>query len=123
MFRFLNIKDEEINVFALTPGLVSISIKDPMEESIGFFTSLLYYPFIYLLKFLFSKTPKNGAQTSIYCAIEPTLQNSKDLYFQLQILLFFLNRNCAVCKSSPLSIDPEAAEQLWTISCQAVGLE
>jgi hypothetical protein len=59
-----------------------------MEESVGFFTSFLYYPFIFIIKFLFAKTPKNGAQTSIYCAIEPTLQNSKDLYFQLKKIPF-----------------------------------
>jgi hypothetical protein len=72
----------------------------------------LYYPFSFIIKFLFAKTPKNGAQTSVYCAIQPSLQTSKDIYF----------RNCAVCKSSPLSIDPISAEHLWTISSQAVGL-
>ena len=74
--------DEDINAFAVTPGLVSTSIKDPMEESVGLLTSFLYYPFIIILKFLCAKTPENGAQTSIYCAIEPKLQYSKDLYFQ-----------------------------------------
>lgn len=105
--------DPDINAFALTPGFVSTSIKDPMEESVGFFTSFLYYPFISIMKFLFAKTPENGAQTSIYCAIEPKLQYSKELYFQ----------NCAVCKSSSLSTDPIVAEQLWKLSCQAVGLD
>jgi hypothetical protein len=69
-------------VFALTPGLVSTTIKDPIEESIGLISSLFYYPLNGLMKFLFSKTPEKGAQTTIYCAIEPSLQKSKDLYFQ-----------------------------------------
>jgi hypothetical protein len=40
------------------------------------------------MKFLFCKTPKNGAQTSVYCAIEPTLEKSKDIYFQLVDFIF-----------------------------------
>ncbi|CAF1370029.1 unnamed protein product [Adineta steineri] len=104
--------NEDINSFSLTPGLVSTSIKDPMEESINFFTSIFYYPLFYLMKFLFSKTPQSGAQTSIYCTIQSHLQKSKDLYFE----------NCTAVKSSPLTMDPLLAEKLWTISCQAVGI-
>jgi hypothetical protein len=48
----------------------------------GFIPLLLYYPLNCLMKFLFSKTVEKGAQTSVYCAVEPSLQKSKDLYFQ-----------------------------------------
>ena len=118
-----------MNAFALTPGLVSTSIKDPMEESIGLFSSLLYYPFIYLIKFLFAKTAERGAQTSIFCAIQPDLEISKDIYFQSVLsvekrfdLNGFIFRNCSPCKSSPLSVDPVAVQQLWKISSQALRL-
>jgi hypothetical protein len=49
------------------------------------------------MQFLFSKTPKSGAQTSIYCASEPTLEKSKDVYFQLVKL--FLKRNTQMNES------------------------
>ncbi len=77
--------------------MVSTLIKDPIEESIGFFTALLYYPLKYIMQLLFSKTPKSGAQTSIYCASELTLEKSKDVYFQLVKL--FLKRNTQKNKS------------------------
>ncbi|CAF1468221.1 unnamed protein product [Adineta ricciae] len=104
--------DEHVNVFCLTPGFVSTSIKDPLEEKIGSLLSLIYYPIMCISKWVFAKTAQCGAQTSIYCAVEPSLDRSKSLYFQ----------NCAVCPSSPLSIDPESARKLWDLSCQAVGL-
>lgn len=127
--NFFLVSDEGVDVFALTPGIVATSIKDPIEESVGFFASILYYPLTYIFKFLLAKTPDKGAQTSIYCAIEPRLEKSKDLYFQYEKFLSssiyrrsFHFRNCSVCSSSPLSTDPVAAENLWTISTRAVGL-
>jgi len=83
--------------------LVSTLIKDPIEESIGFFMALLYYPLKYIMKFLFSKTPKSGAQTSIYCASEPTLEKSKDVYFQLVKIV--LNRNAQKNESDRIPRD------------------
>jgi hypothetical protein len=56
-----------------------------MEESIGLLTSLIYYPLMFIIKLIFSKTAKSGAQTIIFCATEPTLEKSKDIYFQLRI--------------------------------------
>ncbi|UJR11902.1 hypothetical protein I4U23_016080 [Adineta vaga] len=106
------LKDENMNVFCLTPGFVSTSMKDPMEEKIGFLLSILYYPIFCIFKWICAKTPQSGAQTTIYCAIEPNLEKSKDLYFQ----------NCSVCQPSSLSTDPIAAQKLWTMSCEAVGI-
>jgi len=53
-----------------------------MREAIGFGGFLIFYPLLYLLKIAFAKTPKTGARTTIYCAVEPTLQTSTDLYFK-----------------------------------------
>jgi hypothetical protein len=74
--------DQGVNVFSLTPGWVSTSIQDPIEHSIGALLSFIYRPFIAFLKFCLAKTPRKGAETIVYCAIEPTLQQSRDVYFQ-----------------------------------------
>jgi hypothetical protein len=74
--------DQGVNVFSLTPGWVSTTIQDPIEHSIGALLSFIYQPFTVFLKFCLTKTPRKGAETIVYCAIEPTLQQSRDVYFQ-----------------------------------------
>lgn len=53
-----------------------------MREALGFYGFLLSYPLLRLLKIAFAKTPKTGARTTIFCAVEPALENSLDLYFE-----------------------------------------
>ncbi|CAF1375945.1 unnamed protein product [Rotaria sordida] len=103
---------EGINAFALTPGWVSTSIQDPIGNALGIFSFIFYYPLDYCLRFVFAKTPKTGAQTIVYCAIESKLEQSQDLYFA----------NCAIAKTSSLATDQLLAERLWKASCEAVGL-
>lgn len=116
----------------MTPSLVSTSIQDPIEYSLGIFGLIFYYPLNYCLKFIFSKTPKVGAETVVYCAVESELEQSQDLYFECAqyLHLFFFHqtsctiffRNCAVNKTSSLAINEEYAEQLWKMSCEVLGL-
>ncbi|CAF3929986.1 unnamed protein product [Rotaria sp. Silwood1] len=105
-------KSEGINVFALTPGWVTTSMQDPLGNALGIFSFIFYYPLDYCLRFAFAKTPKTGAQTIVYCAVESTLEQSQDVYFA----------NCTVAKPSSLATDQSSAERLWKASCEAVGL-
>lgn len=104
---------EGINTFAISPGWVWTSLQAPMREAIGFYGFLVFYPLLYLLKIAFAKTPKTGARTTIYCAVEPTLQNSTDLYF----------KSCAPKQPIALTIDETNANRLWKLSEEAVGLQ
>ena len=62
---------------------------------------------------LFLKTPWQGAQTTIYCAVAEELNIVSGKYF-------------ADCRETKLvtaaATDDEAAEKLWTISTKMVGL-
>lgn len=62
---------------------------------------------------LFLKTPWQGAQTNIYCAVAEELRGVSGKYF-------------ADCKEAKLetaaATDEEAAERLWNISTKMVGL-
>ena len=62
---------------------------------------------------LFLKTPWQGAQTTIYCAVAEELDGVSGKYF-------------ADCRETKLktaaATDAEAAERLWNISAEMVGL-
>lgn len=74
--------DQGINVFALNPGWVWTSFQDTIRSTFSFWLFSIVYPLLHVLKFAFAKTAAVGAQTTIYCAVEPSLENSKDLYFE-----------------------------------------
>ena len=59
------------------------------------------------------KTPRLGAQTSIYLAVAPELEGVSGKYFS----------DCRVARVSPNAADPRLARELWTISEKLVGLD
>lgn len=59
------------------------------------------------------KTAEQGAQTSIYCAVDENAGNETGLYYA----------ECKVKKPKDNASNVEDALQLWEISCKLVGLE
>jgi len=66
--------------------------------------------FVFFLK-LFSKSPAQGAATSVFAATAPELAGQSGSYLA----------NCAVASSSPEGRDAELAERLWDVSAQIVA--
>ncbi|KAL3274162.1 hypothetical protein HHI36_015576 [Cryptolaemus montrouzieri] len=93
-----------VNTYSVHPGLVKTELGRHMNAAIpGFstFTSLI------------TKTPEQGAQTTIYCAVDEKCQNESGLYY-------------AECKSkepSRAALDEVTAKRLWEVSCKLVQLE
>lgn len=54
----------------------------------------------------FKKTAQQGAQTSVYVAVEPSLEKVNGKYFS----------NCREAKPSPKALDEKDARRLWLIS-------
>ncbi len=74
--------DDGVNVFALNPGWVWTSFQDPLHSAVGTWLFLLLYPLLRIAKFILAKTPLAGARTIVYCAVEPSLEHSNDVYFE-----------------------------------------
>ncbi|KAF7664652.1 hypothetical protein LDENG_00170550, partial [Lucifuga dentata] len=60
----------------------------------------------------FTKNSANGAQTTIYCAVEPTLETQSGDYYS----------DCAPASCSAAGKDDEMAQKLWELSCQMLSI-
>lgn len=61
---------------------------------------------------MFVKTPVQGAQTTIHCAVSEDLENVSGLYFS----------DCKPKECSPLGKDDEVAKKLWDVSAKLVSI-
>ena len=64
------------------------------------------------LKWLFFKTPWQGAQTTIHCAVSDEVEGLNGQYFA----------DCKPKKLSPEALDDEIAERLWSVSSELMSL-
>ncbi|XP_030762805.1 retinol dehydrogenase 11-like [Sitophilus oryzae] len=90
-------KDKEISVYAVCPGWVYTGL---------FRHSFRWYHYFFApVAFLFMRSPKQGAQTVIYCATEPTLDQESGLIY----------RDCMLYNSRIIFFD-KLARDLWSES-------
>ncbi|NWY55104.1 RDH12 dehydrogenase, partial [Chionis minor] len=61
----------------------------------------------------FLKTPQEGAQTSVYCAVAEELDSVTGQYFS----------DCQPAYVSPRGRDDETAKKLWNVSCELLGIQ
>ena len=61
---------------------------------------------------LFFKSVEQGAQTTIYCAVEPGLEKESGKYFS----------DCKVKEPAAVAKDDGVAKKLWEVSETIVGL-
>uniref|UniRef100_R4GC18 NADP-retinol dehydrogenase n=1 Tax=Anolis carolinensis TaxID=28377 RepID=R4GC18_ANOCA len=92
-----------VTVNALHPGTVASDL--PRHSTImNFLWKLL--PFLL-------KTPQEGAQTSVYCAVAEELGSVSGKYFS----------DCKPAYVSPQGRDDETAKKLWDVSCELLGIQ
>ncbi|XP_064081209.1 retinol dehydrogenase 13-like [Macrobrachium nipponense] len=87
---------------AVHPGLVLTEIGRHMGIDKSWMASLILKPFLWL----FLKTPRQGAQTTIYTALSSDLEGVSGKYFS----------NQAEVSVAEAALDKEAAQRLWAIS-------
>jgi len=94
-----------ISTYSLHPGVVKTDIAktDKLYERI----------LINIMSSLLFLTPHMGAQTSLYCALEDSIENETGFYYA----------NCKKVDFKPIAMDDKTAEKLWELSTDLVNLE
>ncbi|KAJ8383381.1 hypothetical protein AAFF_G00220810 [Aldrovandia affinis] len=95
-----------VTSFALHPGVIRTELGRHVEAWYPLLRALLSGPALLLMK-----TPREGAQTSIHCAVAKGLEHWSGCYFS----------DCAVREPAPEGRDDLVALRLWEVSAQLVG--
>ena len=95
-----------IHVYCLHPGLINSELWRHHKQK-GSLSEFLLAPFEYLMKTTFL-----GAQTTLYCALEPSIVNDTGLYYS----------DCAEANPSPVALIESDQKRMWQISEETVGL-
>ena len=105
-------RTEEFNIstYALHPGTVRTNIADgKIPWYVRCFVAFIAVPLFYL----FAKSAKQGAQTTIYCAVDESIANESGFYY----------KDCKKTSLMPIGVDQEKSQKLWTLSEQLVKLK
>ncbi|XP_012692940.1 retinol dehydrogenase 12 [Clupea harengus] len=96
-----------VSSFSLHPGVIRTELGRHVESWFPFLKTVLMLP-----SYAFMKTPREGAQTSIYCAVTEGLESKSGCYFS----------DCSEKEVAPEGRDDVAASRLWEMSVRLVGL-
>ncbi|XP_046654841.1 retinol dehydrogenase 13-like [Daphnia pulicaria] len=91
-----------VTVNALHPGIVNTNISRHMGFVNSWFASIILKP----LSWPFIRTPPRGAQTTLYAALDPSLEKITGKYFS----------NCAEAEVAPHALDDDVARKLFLTS-------
>ncbi|XP_011866225.1 PREDICTED: retinol dehydrogenase 11-like isoform X1 [Vollenhovia emeryi] len=107
--RLKNANISGINTYSLHPGVIKTELGRSFNSTIIPGSTLFYkyvmYPFI--------KSPEQGAQTTIHCAVDEKVANETGLYYS----------ECQVTRPSCSATDDQVAKDLWNHTCQLLDLE
>ncbi|XP_034433152.1 retinol dehydrogenase 13 isoform X2 [Hippoglossus hippoglossus] len=96
-----------VTVYSLHPGVIRTELGRHIFPTLSLLVRIIAKPLIMLLK-----SPREGAQTTIYCAVDESLANVSGLYYS----------DCAPITAAPQALDDAAAKKLWDLSASMVGL-
>jgi len=94
-----------VTAYSLHPGVIRTAIwRDAWSTWRSFFLAPAW---------LFMKTAAQGALTTLYCALDPELENVSGRYYS----------DCKEKEASKAGRSDEDAARLWDLSCAMVGVE
>ncbi len=104
------VESDGISVYSLHPGFVnSMLSRDIFETWYG----KIFEPFARFFKWAFLLTPREGAQTSLYCCLEESIANESGKYYS----------GCKEAQPSSKANIVEDQKRLWEVSERLVGLK
>ncbi|XP_049421019.1 retinol dehydrogenase 12, like [Epinephelus fuscoguttatus] len=92
-----------VTTYSLHPGVVQTELWRHLSGPQQFFMKMVSP---------FTKNSSQGAQTSIYCAVEPSLEKETGGYYS----------DCAPANCSAAGKDDVLAEKLWELTCQLLSV-
>ena len=95
-----------VSVYCLHPGVVRTELFRHVKDTYGYSISLLAQVFLPLFK-----TAESGAQTSIFCAVEETLEGVTGKYY----------KDCKEAATSKDGENMEYAKKLWEVSEEMIS--
>lgn len=98
-----------MTTYSLHPGVIDTELVRNLGET---YSGVVQWT-MSAINGIFAKNPHQGAQTSIYCAVEEHCANETGLYYA----------ECAVKKPSKKALDEETGKKLWECSLKLVGLD
>ncbi|XP_008303252.1 retinol dehydrogenase 14-like, partial [Stegastes partitus] len=96
-----------VTVYSLHPGVIRTELGRHFIPTVPLWKKMIFSPVLLLIK-----SPWEGAQTTIYCAVDESQANTSGLYYS----------DCALKKPAPEALDDAAAKKLWDLSASMVGL-
>lgn len=98
-----------MTTYSLHPGVIKTELGRHLDETYfrgaSFIAGLIFAPF--------RKTPEQGAETTIYCALDEGVAEHNGLYYA----------NCALKTPHSRGNDMEMAKRLWDVSWKLVELD
>jgi NAD(P)-dependent dehydrogenase (short-subunit alcohol dehydrogenase family) len=98
-----------VSAYSLHPGSIKTELQRHMFEG----WRIIFKPLLWVMIVVFWKTPLQGAQTSIHCAVSETCEGVTGKYWT----------DCVVKKPNKLALVDEDCERLWEYSADKVGLK
>ncbi len=99
------LKDTGVSTYSLHPGVVLTEIGRDFEHTYTILYKIIYF-WLYPLAWMVLKQPVHGAQTSIHCAVDESLQDKSGRYYS----------DCKEKRLMPHALDEACAVKLWHIS-------
>ncbi|CAG02360.1 unnamed protein product, partial [Tetraodon nigroviridis] len=96
-----------VTVYSLHPGVIRTELSRHLLPTLAWWVRMIIVPIMWM-----NKSPREGAQTTIYCAVEESVAQESGLYYS----------DCAPKMPAPQAMDDAAAKRLWDLSASMVGL-